>query len=139
MGSNEYILDLETEIAIWQSSKASDDSIKFDVGCGRIKIIQMKGLAWSVEARCMPNCKDYTFNIVDVNPHRSLLHFKDKLDLLLAALQRYVRSMFKVEELLVKLYACSCLLSRAENEKWWWILVDAEIMAVACETARKAT
>lgn len=140
MGSNEYILDLETEIAIWQSSRASDDSIKFDVGChGRIEIIQMKGLAWSVEARRMPNCKDYIFNIIDVNPPESLLHLQAKLDLLLVALQRYVRSMLRVEELLDKLYACSCFLSRAENEKRWWTLVDAEIMGVACETAREAT
>ncbi|GLJ46322.1 hypothetical protein SUGI_0976330 [Cryptomeria japonica] len=151
MAVSDYELELETQIAIWQSSRHDVDGLmKFISRHRHIEIhMRMRGLVWSIQVLLLPNTTDYIFNIIEVKQSESPLDFHlskataadlpSKFKPLIVALQMYIRSVFRVEELLDKLYTCSRFLSRAENDKRWWIIVDAEIMAVAFKTAREAT
>ncbi|GLJ46314.1 hypothetical protein SUGI_0976210 [Cryptomeria japonica] len=149
MAGNDYELELETQIALWQSSRHVHGLVEFIPRRRRFNIqMRMSGLLWSIEARPVPDTTDYNFNIMDVKRSKSpfplskatIADIPDKFKLLLVALKMYIRtSVFRVEKLLDKLYACSRLLSQAENDKRWWTIVDAEIMVVACKTAREAT
>ncbi|GLJ46312.1 hypothetical protein SUGI_0976190 [Cryptomeria japonica] len=146
MAGNNREDELEYQIVEWQSSRRVDCLMESRPKRGR-NHLQMSGLAWLIEVLPLLNTMGYTFNIIEVKRSKSLLHLSKptapallaKFNLLLVALQTYIRSVFRVEELLDKLYACSRLLSRAENDKRWRVIIDAEIMAVACKTAREAT
>ncbi|GLJ46316.1 hypothetical protein SUGI_0976240 [Cryptomeria japonica] len=139
MAGNKCELEqLETQIAIWKSSRASLDApIEFIVRRGHIEM-RMNGLVWSIEALPRPDTMDYNFSNIELKRSKSPLYLPFKFKLLLEALQTYIRSVLRMEDLLDKLYVCSCFLSWAENDKRCLIIVDAQIMAVACDTAREA-
>ncbi|GLJ46310.1 hypothetical protein SUGI_0976170 [Cryptomeria japonica] len=145
MAGNNCEDELDYHIVEWKSFTNVDCQMESRPKCG-LNHLRMSGLVWLIEILPLLNTMDYTFNIIEVKRSKSPLHLSKptapdllaKFNLLLVELQTYIRSVFRVEELLDKLYACSCLLSMAENNKGWWIIVDAEIIAVACKTAREA-
>ncbi|GLJ50961.1 hypothetical protein SUGI_1085340 [Cryptomeria japonica] len=98
----------------------------------------MNGLVWSIEALPRANTLDYNFSNIELKRSKSPVYLPFKFKLLLEALQTYIRSVLRMEDLLDKLYVCFCFLSWAENDKRWLIIVDAQFMAVACDTAREA-
>ncbi|GLJ46319.1 hypothetical protein SUGI_0976280 [Cryptomeria japonica] len=102
----------------------------------------MRGLVWSIQALALQSPTEYSFNIMDVKrwetPEAAAPNLPAKFELLLAGYKASMKSVFRVDEALDKLYAFSHLFSLAQNNGRWLIVVDAQIIARACEGAKEA-
>ncbi|KAH9328328.1 hypothetical protein KI387_000436 [Taxus chinensis] len=146
MAFYDYELELQSEIVSWKCSRHADCLMNFIPKPRHIKL-GMSGLVWSIQALPRLETTGYTFNIMQVKKSRSPLTLCEdstapdlpaKFKLLFLGFQISISSVFRAEEALDELYAFSLLFSRAQQDKRWWIIADAEVAATACETTKEA-
>ncbi|GLJ24449.1 hypothetical protein SUGI_0466860 [Cryptomeria japonica] len=141
----DYELDLQSEIVCWKCSRYADCLIKFIPKPRHLKL-GMSGLLWSIEALPLQRTREYSFNIMTVKRSRTPLSLSEaaapdlpaKFKLLLVGFEVSMKSVCRAVEALDKLYAFSRLFLRAYEDNRWRIILDAEIMATACNDAREA-
>ncbi|GLJ46320.1 hypothetical protein SUGI_0976290 [Cryptomeria japonica] len=141
MELDDYELNLQTEIVRWKCSRYADCNMKF-IRKPRHMKLGMKGLVWSIQALKLQSPTEYAFNIMEVKrwetPEAAAPNLPAKFELLLAGYKASMKSVRRVDEALDKLYAFSHLFSLAQKDGRWWIVVDAQIIARACEYAKEA-
>ncbi|GLJ24450.1 hypothetical protein SUGI_0466870 [Cryptomeria japonica] len=141
----DYELDLQSEIVCWKCSRYADCLMRFVRKPRHLKL-GMSGLLWSIEALPLQRPTEYSFNIMKVNRSRTLLSLSEaaapdlpaKFKLFLVGFEASMKSVCRAEEALDKLYAFSRLFLQAHEDNRWWIVLDAKVMATACNDAREA-
>eukprot|EP01018_Ginkgo_biloba_P018072 Gb_20419 [translate_table: standard] len=155
----DYELELQSDFVRWRCSHDHDSSLDFIPKPRHIQIGMAGRLVWSIQVLPLPlplpsldrsNARVsidriYAFNIMDVacaQPDESLRH---KFKLLLEGHRRSLRGVYlTLEEALDKFYRLSILFMRTRDDedpatsKRWWMIVDAEITTVLCQTAKTA-
>ncbi|GLJ24451.1 hypothetical protein SUGI_0466890 [Cryptomeria japonica] len=141
----DYESDLQSEIVCWKCSRYADCLMKFIRKPRHLKL-GMSGLLWSIEALPLQRTREYSFNIMTVKRSRTPLSLSEapapdlpaKFKILLLGFEASMKCVCRAEEALDKLYAFSRLFLQAHEDNRWWIVLDAKIMATACNDAREA-